>query len=149
MSSPPLCQDKSAKTPLLEESASLSVVDLHSVNFVQAADLSFLWLKEVHLENTLKSHSQPLIHSVPWQLANHALIYPQERHTQVPPHLYIPVIMHAFIHSLIHPSFLPCFCSCCALVCLLVHSSVCLIVCWLVHFNLGMMVEVYGIFLYM
>ena len=46
--------------------------------------MSALWLKEIHLENTLPSHSQPLVHSVPWQLAHHALVYPQERHIEVP-----------------------------------------------------------------
>ncbi len=50
---------------------------------MQAADMSALWLKEIHLENTLPSHSQPLVHSVPWQLAHHALVYPQERHIEV------------------------------------------------------------------
>ena len=51
--------------------------------FVQAADMSALWLKEVHLENTMHSHSHPLVHSLPWQLAHHALVYPQERHIEV------------------------------------------------------------------
>ncbi len=51
--------------------------------YMQAADMSALWLKEIHLENTLPSHSQPLVHSVPWQLAHHALVYPQERHIEV------------------------------------------------------------------
>lgn len=114
------------------------MIDLHSVDFVQAADLSFLWMKEVHLENTLKSHSQPLIHSVPWQLANHALIYPQERHTQVPPHSFDPSCRHActqpFIHSTIHPSVL------------LFLLCPCLFVCRLfVHSTDDMLVEVYDV----
>lgn len=50
---------------------------------LQAADMSYLWLKEIHLENTLGSHSHPLIHSVPWLLANHALVYTHQRHTEV------------------------------------------------------------------
>ncbi|KAL0046332.1 hypothetical protein WJX82_009330 [Trebouxia sp. C0006] len=54
-----------------------------SASCQQAADMSALWLKEIHLENTLPSHSQPLVHSVPWQLAHHALVYPQERHIEV------------------------------------------------------------------
>jgi len=53
------------------------------IAYMQAADMSALWLKEIHLENTLPSHSQPLVHSVPWQLAHHALVYPQERHVEV------------------------------------------------------------------
>ena len=69
--------------------------------------MSFLWLKEIHLENTLKSHSQPLIHSMPWQLANHALIYPQERHIQVTPHSFIPSRCHACLFSTNHASVRP------------------------------------------
>lgn len=84
---------------------------MYCVDFVQAADLSFLWLKEVHLENSLKSHSQPLIHSVPWQLANHALIYPQERHTQVPSNESILSCRHAYTHPYIHAFIHLCFSS--------------------------------------
>ncbi|KAL0041117.1 hypothetical protein WJX77_005471 [Trebouxia sp. C0004] len=54
-----------------------------SASCQQAADMSALWLKEIHLENTFLSHSQPLVHSVPWQLAHHALVYPQERHIEL------------------------------------------------------------------
>ncbi|KAA6416660.1 MAG: component of SCAR regulatory complex, partial [Trebouxia sp. A1-2] len=60
-----------------------SVMDTESSLSKDAADMSALWLKEIHLENTLPSLSQPLAHSVPWQLAHHALVYPQERHIEV------------------------------------------------------------------
>lgn len=50
---------------------------------MQASNLSTLWLEEMHLENTMPRYRQPLAHSMPWQLANHALVYPQEQLTEV------------------------------------------------------------------
>ena len=65
---------------------------------LQAADMSYLWLKEIHLENTLGSHSQPLVHSVPWLLANHALVYTHQRHIEVVDRaLQAPCLSSAFV----------------------------------------------------
>ena len=50
---------------------------------MQASNMSTLWLEEMHLENTMPRYRQPLAHSMPWQLANHALVYPQEQLTEV------------------------------------------------------------------